>query len=51
MKPGWIIACPCCGTKIAEFSLSDEWFCDVCGEHGILEYGEEDEDEEEDIEA
>lgn len=47
MKNGWVVECPKCGTKIDDFSLTDEWFCD-CGEHGILDYGDSEDEEEED---
>jgi hypothetical protein len=46
MKNGWVIECPHCHTKIDEFSLADEWTCDVCGASGELTYGD-DQDESE----
>lgn len=44
MKTGYVIACPKCGAKIDDFSHSDEWFCE-CGEYGIFEPDEDEDDE------
>jgi len=47
MKTGWIIICPNCGTKLDQFSLADEWFCE-CGESGsFVPTDDDDQDESE----
>ena len=46
IENGWVITCPQCQAKISHFSLADEWFC-MCGQQGILEYPEEEDDDSE----
>ena len=45
MHNGYLITCPKCGAKIDEFSCADEWFC-ACGEQGILQWDDVDEEDE-----
>jgi len=49
MKNGYTITCKC-GRVIEDFSLADEWFCE-CGESGILQWDEEDIEDDESTEA
>ena len=46
MEDGRFILCPKCGRTIEDFSLSDDEWCCECGESGILEFEEYEEDDE-----
>lgn len=46
---GAFVVCPSCGREIPseEWSCADEWFCE-CGEDGIVEWSDDDDDDETD---